>query len=80
MRAMAKPVLIVIASIVLSACTTYWDKAGSSPADLQRDAYECERDARQSGPFDNAFFMLAFQERCMMARGWTKTSADGTPR
>lgn len=76
-KAVILPVLIVL---TLSGCTTYWDKPGTTPADLQRDAYECERDARQSGPFDNGFYMLAFQERCMMARGWIKTNADGTPR
>jgi hypothetical protein len=59
--------------IGLTACTTYWNRPGATDADLRRDAYECERDARQS-QFANVFFMIAFQERCMMARGWTKAS------
>lgn len=69
----------VVISLALSGCTTYWTKPGATDSALMQAAYECERDARQSN-FDNGFAMLAFQERCMKARGWIKTTADGTPR
>lgn len=61
--------------LLLSACTTYWAMPGATQSDLTRDSYECERDARQSGYFNNGFELIAFAQRCMMARGWMKVSA-----
>ena len=61
---------------VLSGCAeTIWDKQGATQADFNKDSYECERDARQSGYFGSglagSLAMKEFYERCMVARGWT---------
>jgi hypothetical protein len=70
--------LIGILLAALAACSPQyeWRKPGSTQADFRRDAYECERDMRQSGYFGSglaaAFEAQAFQERCMEAKGYYK--------
>jgi hypothetical protein len=68
--------------LLLVGCARFiWVKPGASQQDFQRDAYECERDMRQSGYFGSgvaaAIESQNFQERCMVARGWSKQRADG---
>ena len=69
--------LSLAASCLLGACATpkIWDKPGSTQAEFNKDSYECERDARQSGGFGGGIAgslnMRDFFGRCMVARGWT---------
>lgn len=63
-------------AVLLGGCAqTIWEKPGATAADLSREGYECEKDARQSGYFGGgvvgALNMQAFAERCMVAHGWT---------
>lgn len=62
-------------ALLLSACSTTmnFEKPGGTQQQLERDGYECERDARQSrfgsgiaGRLDQRDFFL----RCMRVRGW----------
>lgn len=74
---MSRLLFMVPIAVGLAACAqTVWDKPGATQADFQRDAYQCEKDARQSGYFGGGFIGQAnfqgFQERCMMAAGYTK--------
>lgn len=55
--------------------TPVYAKPGSTRADFTKDTYECERDMRVAfagvtglGAQEDA---QAFDERCMLARGWT---------
>jgi len=68
----------------LAACASnevQWAKAGASPADYQRDAYECERDTRTvaytftPGVILPALDAGAFFSRCMNAKGYTLISS-----
>jgi hypothetical protein len=56
-----------------------WERPGATQQDFARDSYECERDMRQSGHFGTGIVgelnAQAFQERCMVARGWSKQQA-----
>ena len=71
--------LLLVGGLALSlaGCVrTIWVKDGATRADFNRDAYECERDARQSGYFGGGLIGLAnmqdFMDRCMVARGYEK--------
>lgn len=64
--------------VTLTGCAQIvWNKPGATQQDFQRDSYQCERDARQSGYFGGglagAINFREFQQRCMMAAGWTPT-------
>ena len=79
LAAVISAVLLLVAGN--AGCARFvWVKPGASQQDFQRDAYECERDMRQSGYFGTGFAAAInaqdFQERCMMARGWFKQRAD----
>ena len=66
--------LVVLAASSGCVSTASWVKPGATPADLERDSYECERDARQAQPPDNPFgpaLRKQMFERCMKVRGWT---------
>lgn len=57
----------------LSGCVT-WTKDGATDVDLQRDKYECERDATQQasqeGMGGNIVMIAKHNVACMRARGW----------
>ena len=89
-----KTILILGASAVLGACATQpliWEKSGATEADYRRDAYECERDVRQSGHYGGGGYGLAgaiasaqaqenmkdFFKRCMVAHGYWLRSSGG---
>jgi hypothetical protein len=63
--------------IALSGCATpmIWDKDGATQADYNKDSYQCEKDARQSGYYGGglagAIAMRDFFQRCMVAAGYT---------
>lgn len=68
--------LVLIAAVLCAGCATptVWIKDGSTQQDFATDAYECERDSRQSGYYGDGLIgvlnMQQFQQRCMNARGW----------
>ena len=69
--------LLACLVFALAGCArTMWAKDGATQADFSRDAYECERDMRQSGYFGGGLMGLAnrqdFFERCMVAHGYEK--------
>jgi hypothetical protein len=71
----------VVVLLLFAGCARFvWVKPGAGQQDFQRDAYECERDMRQSGYFGTgvaaAINAQNFQERCMVARGWSKQQAN----
>ena len=73
--------VIVLASTLASGCTTYkWYHPTADQQQFRREAYECERDARQSGYYGGglagALNMRAFSERCMEAHGYEKRAAE----
>ncbi len=68
--------LTVITLLLSSGCvsTATWTKPNWSQADLDKDAYECELQARQAQPANNPFGPALRKEmfvRCMKVRGWT---------
>jgi hypothetical protein len=70
-------------SVAVAGCAkTYWTKPGLTPAEWNRDIYECERDMRQSGYFGTGLVghwnADAFQERCLIAKGYYKSTGDKT--
>jgi len=70
--------IAVIALIALSGCVrTVWVKEGATPQDYNRESYECEKDARQSqyfgGGIVGAINFNEFENKCMVAHGWTAT-------
>jgi hypothetical protein len=68
---------LVAFSLVLSGCfsTMVWDKPGITESTFNKDSYECERDARQSGHFGGGLGgelnFRTFLKKCMVARGYT---------
>ncbi len=65
-----------VLAVILSGCSPpIWDNPNATQADYNRDSYECERDARQSGYFGTGLAgglnMRRFIQECMIARGYT---------
>lgn len=75
-----KRVLIaaLIAFGLFGCATTVWNKPGATTQDFQKDSYDCEKDMRQSGYYGDgligALNAKGFEDRCMVAHGWTATS------
>jgi len=72
-----KFIMAVLIVLALTACArTVWTRANFTQQDFNRESYECERDARQSGYFGGgvigALNMRDFFDRCMVAKGWWK--------
>lgn len=67
---------VMVVGLVACAPQYKWYKSGATQADFRKDAYECERDMRQSGYFGTgivgAMNAQNFGERCMESRGWEK--------
>jgi hypothetical protein len=68
--------LVAILGLALCGCTPMvWDKEGATQADYNRDSYQCEKDARQSGYFGTGLAgglnMRKFFQQCMVADGYT---------
>ena len=70
--------MLFLLGVAATSCATYWTKDGFNQADWNRDSYECERDMRQSGYYGEGIFGAInaqnFQERCLVARGYYKTT------
>jgi hypothetical protein len=76
-----RPLVLLLALGLLAGCTRYVYRHPEYTAQRwNTDRYECERDARQSGYFGTgvsaSIAMQEFFDRCMLARGWTKTRAE----
>jgi len=69
-------VTLILSTVGIAGCATVWEKPGATQADFNKDSYECERDARQSGYYGTglagAINMQNFADRCMIARGWSE--------
>lgn len=68
--------IVLALAIFISGCsnTKFWQKQGASNADLRRDSYQCEKDARQSnfgGGLMGGALRQEFYDRCMESHGWT---------
>jgi hypothetical protein len=68
--------ITVIVGLLPSACAPMiWDKAGGTQDEYNKDSYDCEKDARQSGYFGGgiggAINMRQFFQKCMVAHGYT---------
>ena len=74
---------LVFSALVLCGCSAprIWNKPGSAQSDFASDSYSCERDSRQSGYFGGGIAgqlnMQSFFDRCMVAHGWSLSSARG---
>jgi hypothetical protein len=71
---------IIAVLLPLAACAQYvWVKPGATQADFKRDAYNCEKDMRQSGYYGGglagALEAYGFEQRCMEAQGYTMQKA-----
>lgn len=82
-------IVLIVAALSLAGCATpthNWAKAGATQADLDRDMYECQRDAnmipsRQS-PYggyvalvrerQDQDYRVHFSEQCLKSKGWRK--------
>ena len=67
----------VLTVLTLTACArTVWTRNSFTQQEFDRESYECERDARQSGYFGDgligALNMQNFFDRCMVSMGWSK--------
>jgi hypothetical protein len=77
-----KKLIVVTSALLFIGCTQYvWKHPDhNDQARFNRDAYECERDMRQSGYFGSGLTgsinAQQFQERCMVARGYYKVESD----
>jgi hypothetical protein len=69
---------------ILSGCASpTWDKPGATQQDFAQDSYACEKDMRQSGYYGGGIIGVinanGFEDRCMVAHGWTQVSASTAP-
>jgi hypothetical protein len=68
--------ITVVVGLLPRACAPMiWDKVGATQDDYNKDSYECEKDARQSGYFGGGITgeinMRDFFKKCMVAHGYT---------
>jgi hypothetical protein len=67
--------IALTALLVGCAPVMIWDKPGATQSDYNRDSYECEKDARQSGYYGGgiagSIAMREFFKRCMISKGYT---------
>ena len=97
MRLTRLTTVFLLLAMVLAGCTSIKEWAGLaepvsgevryhnpnySPELWAHDSYECEREARQPGRFDEtkgvagAMELRQAEDRCLNARGWTVTMAE----
>jgi hypothetical protein len=72
---MGRKLIALVLCLMVAGCgPMIWDKPGGTQADYNRDNYECERDARQSGYYGGglagALNMREFFKKCMVAHGY----------
>ena len=73
--------LLLTLGILATGCTqTVWTKNNLTEAEYRADAYACERDMRQGGYYGTglagALNAQAFQERCMVSKGYRKSTEE----
>jgi hypothetical protein len=69
---MSKPVTLLLA-LALSGCATNYRHQTTSVSNLDRDMYECERDA---APVQDRARSRQMIERCMRVKGWQQDGRD----
>jgi hypothetical protein len=62
--------------VLLAGCAPMiWDKSGATQNDYNKDSYDCEKDARQSGYYGGGIAggleMKEFFKRCMVSKGYS---------
>jgi len=66
---------IALTALLVGCAPMIWDKSDATQDDYNRDSYECEKDARQSGYYGGGIAgsieMRNFFKRCMTAKGYT---------
>jgi hypothetical protein len=64
--------ILLVAFLLVAGCagSQTWAKPGGTQADLDRDTYECERDARML-PSGSQYERIKFSEQCLRSKGWT---------
>jgi len=77
MRRVILAIAVAVAVVQAGCSRVVYRNPDYTPQLWARDSYECERDSRQSGYFGTGILgqlnMLEFYDRCLAARGWTKT-------
>jgi hypothetical protein len=68
--------MTVVVGLLPGACAPMiWDKSGATQDDYNKDSYECEKDAPQSGYFGSGIVgglnMRHFFQEWMVAHGYT---------
>ncbi len=70
------PLLVFLLGLCGCAHEYHWAKAEVTPQEWTKDAYECERSAKERAYFARAFMgMLMVQnffDQCLLARGYSK--------
>ena len=69
---MSKPVTILLA-LALAGCATTYKHPTAPVSSLDRDMYECERDA---APVQDRGRNRQMIERCMRVKGWQQDGRD----
>src|SRR5947209_631425 len=89
----SKVTTLIFVAILVAGCgapqpATTWQRRDAPDATLKRDMYECERDTQLRFATDRRGLIFlgaknadkrAFYERCMEAKGWTRTPAAAAP-
>lgn len=68
---------IILASFMLTGCTTKYCKPGATPDNFKKDHYECKHRARQMAQFGDVydpFEDIAQQKECLEMKGWSRCS------
>lgn len=81
---MAIRLMMLALVLALSGCARYqWQKPGATEAEFKMDAYNCEKDMRQSGYYGGglagAIEAIEFEHRCMEAHGYTQVQVNQRP-
>lgn len=73
---MAKAAMVAVGLMLAGCVSGGWQKPGGTARDFQRDAYDCERDIRQSVHPGGLDVRAGYFERCLMAHGWENNAGD----
>ncbi len=64
-----------LATSLVGCAPLEWQKSGASQSDFNKDSYECEKDARQSGYYGSgiagSLAMKEFYKKCMVAKDYS---------
>lgn len=72
----AVAVIVLLAGSLIACSSSGWQRQGATRADFDRDAYECERDVRQSARAGGRLERAGYFERCLHAHGWNDDAGE----